>query len=171
MTYFYDLKAANGSETLEFSLLANKVVLIVNVASLCGFTPQYAELQQLYDTFSHDEFEIIGFPCSQFGDQELQDLGDIRRHVKTTFGVTFPVVSKVKVNGKHTDAVYLYLKEKKKGFLGFKGVKWNFEKFLIDANGEVMGRYLTTVTPISMKPLIEELLRRRRLSLELQKNN
>lgn len=161
MTSFYDFKAKDGNDLLDFALLKNKVVLIVNVASLCGFTPQYHELQKLYETFSRDDFEILGFPCDQFGDQEFDELIDIRRHVASNFKVSFPILSKVKVNGENADPIFTYLKERKSGFIGFKGVRWNFEKFLVGGDGEVVGRYLSAVSPRLLEPLIREVIERK----------
>lgn len=162
MTEFYDLKAKNGDDTLDFATLKNKVVLIVNVASLCGFTPQYHELQELYNTFSREDFEILGFPCDQFGDQEFDQLVDIRMHVTLNFKVSFPILSKVKVNGEQADPIFTWLKERKSGFLGFKGVRWNFEKFLVGADGKVVGRYLSAVTPKLLEPIIREVIQRKK---------
>lgn len=158
MPQFYNLKAKNGKSVFEFAELRNKVVLIVNVASLCGYTPQYEELQTLYDTFARADFEILAFPCGQFGDQELGNLEDIRAHVSSNFNVSFPILSKVTVNGEDTDPVFSYLKEQKAGFLGFKGLRWNFEKFLINRFGEVVGRFESGVTPKQLLPIIEKLI-------------
>lgn len=158
MTQFYELEARNGLSIFKFSELKNKVVLIVNVASLCGYTPQYKELQTLYDTFPRNEFDILAFPCGQFGDQELNNLEDIRAHVSSNFNVSFPILSKVIVNGEDTDPVFRYLKEQKPGFLGFKGLRWNFEKFVVNKFGNVVARFESGITPKQLLPLIEELI-------------
>lgn len=171
MTGFYDLKAKNGDGFLDFSLLKDKVVLIVNVASLCGFTPQYHELQKLYETFPREDFEILAFPCDQFGDQEFDDLIDIRKHVASNFKVSFPILSKVNVNGEQVDPIFTYLKERKRGFIGFKGVRWNFEKFLVNADGEVVGRYLSPVSPRLLEPLIREVIERKKRQQNKIKND
>ncbi|WPK26438.1 hypothetical protein PUMCH_003792 [Australozyma saopauloensis] len=162
MSQFYELSALKGQSEYLFSQLRNKVVLIVNVASLCGFSPQYDELQHLYDVFPHDEFEILAFPCHQFGDQELDNFDDIREYVASRFKVSFPILSPVQVNGEKTHPVFKYIKEGKSGFLGFKGVRWNFEKFLIDPNGVVVGRFLSGVAPALLEPVIQMILDRKR---------
>lgn len=159
MSQFYDLKAQLGNgDIYEFDQLRGKVVLIVNVASRCGFTPQYKELQYLYERYGSMGFEILGFPCNQFGNQEPLTDEEISDFTTEKFGVTFPILKKIDVNGPDEHPVYHFLKEKKRGVLGFKGIKWNFEKFLIDRNGEVTNRYFSATSPIKLEPKLIELL-------------
>lgn len=135
--------------------------MIVNVASLCGFTPQYSDLERLYQKYHQQGLEILAFPCNQFGGQEPQNERDIERFVRSKFGVTFPIFAKVLVNGDDTHPVYRYLKEKQRAPLGFKGVRWNFEKFIIDRQGYPVYRLITTVNPLDLEPIIKDLLLQR----------
>ncbi|ODV62834.1 peroxiredoxin HYR1 [Ascoidea rubescens DSM 1968] len=159
MSTFYDLSPLDkAGNPYPFSELKGKVVLIVNVASKCGFTPQYKGLQELYQKYNEKGLEIIGFPCNQFGHQEPGTQEEIASFCSTTYGVTFPIMKKVDVNGANADPVYEYLKSKKSGLLGFKGIKWNFEKFLVNQNGEVVERYGSITKPESISQKIEKLL-------------
>ncbi|SSD60021.1 probable Peroxiredoxin HYR1 [Saccharomycodes ludwigii] len=159
MSDFYKLIPIDSkSEPFPFSQLENKVVLIVNVASKCGFTPQYEELEELYKKYHEKGLEILGFPCSQFGEQELDTQEEIINFCKLNYGVTFPILQKIKVNGVDADPVYTYLKAQKPGLLGFRGIKWNFEKFLIDKKGIVFKRYSSVVKPTSIESDIAALL-------------
>jgi len=124
-----------------------KVLLIVNVASKCGFTPQYAGLEQLWRTWRERGLVVLGFPCDQFGHQEPGDEAAIREFCDTSFGVTFPLFAKIEVNGEHAHPLYRWLKHEGKGILGSEAIKWNFTKFLVDANGDVVKRYAPTDTP------------------------
>ena len=124
-----------------------KVMLIVNVASKCGFTPQYAGLEQLWRTWRERGLVVLGFPCDQFGHQEPGDEAAIREFCDTSFGVTFPLFAKIEVNGEHAHPLYRWLKHEGKGILGSEAIKWNFTKFLVDANGDVVKRYAPTDTP------------------------
>jgi glutathione peroxidase len=124
-----------------------KVLLIVNVASKCGFTPQYAGLEQLWRTWRDKGLVVLGFPCDQFGHQEPGDEAAIREFCDTSFGVTFPLFAKIEVNGEHAHPLYRWLKHEGKGILGSEAIKWNFTKFLVDANGDVAKRYAPTDTP------------------------
>ncbi|KAF7582417.1 Glutathione peroxidase-like peroxiredoxin HYR1 [Clavispora lusitaniae] len=161
MEDFYSLSALNcHGEPFSFEKLRGKVVLIVNVASLCGFTPQYSDLQDLYKKYHEQGFEILAFPCNQFGGQEPAANGNIQNFVRDRFGVTFSMMSKVIVNGDDTHPVYRFLKDRKKGALGFKGIRWNFEKFLIDKDGQVVYRFGSAVKPSKLEPIISELLHR-----------
>lgn len=156
---FYALEAKDGrGGTYHFNKLRDKVVIIVNVASLCGFTPQYKELQYLYNKYNSMGLEILAFPCNQFGGQEPGDQTSIQDFVKTKFDISFPVLAKVCVNGDDTHPVYTHLKLKKTGLFGFRGVQWNFEKFVIDRKGEVVGRFESGVTPLQLEPLISATL-------------
>lgn len=156
---FYDLKAGDGKHgTLKFALLRDKVVLIVNVASLCGYTPQYRALQALYDEFGPERFVILAFPCNQFASQEPGDNETIQEFVRTKYGVTFPIMQKVTVNGPRTHPLYEYLKNQKSGSLGFKNIKWNFEKFLINRHGVVVARFPSEVSPEQLRGHVQQLL-------------
>ncbi|AGO13118.1 AaceriAFL039Cp [[Ashbya] aceris (nom. inval.)] len=160
MSGFYDLTPLDArGEPFPFSQLKGKVVMIVNVASKCGFTPQYEELEQLYKKYKDQGFEVIGFPCNQFAHQEPATNEEIVQFCQLNYGVTFPVLKKVDVNGADADPVYVYLKSQKSGLLGFKGIKWNFEKFLVDRNGHVKDRYSSITKPLSLEKTIQGLLK------------
>lgn len=156
---FYDLKAdLPGGNVYDFEQLKGKVVLVVNVASQCGFTPQYKGLQALYDKYKDRGFVILGFPCNQFGGQEPGDDGSIASFCELNHGVSFPLMKKSDVNGNQTNAVYNWLKNEKAGVLGLTRIKWNFEKFLVDKNGNVVNRWASTTTPEAISPYVEKLL-------------
>lgn len=160
MSDFYKLTPKdNKGEPFPFTQLEGKVVLIVNVASKCGFTPQYEELEALYKKYKDQGFVIIGFPCNQFGRQEPGTDEEISQFCQLNYGVTFPVLKKVDVNGSDADPVYEYLKSQKSGLLGFKGIKWNFEKFLVDKKGNVYERYSSLTKPSSLDSVIAELIK------------
>ena len=135
-----------------------KVVLIVNTASKCGFTPQYAGLEALYRKYKDRGFVVLGFPCNQFGSQEPGNAEEIANFCSLTYDVDFPMMSKIDVNGPKTHPLYTYLKHAKKGVLGSEGIKWNFTKFLVDRTGDVKGRFAPTDTPQSLESSIEALL-------------
>jgi glutathione peroxidase len=135
-----------------------EVLLIVNVASQCGFTPQYKGLEALHEKYHGRGFEVLGFPCNQFGAQEPGSEKEIAQFCETNYGVTFPLFSKVDVNGERADPLYRHLKNEKKGLLGTEAIKWNFTKFLVDRNGNVVGRYAPNDTPESIAPDIEKVL-------------
>ncbi|EGV62163.1 Glutathione peroxidase 2 [Yamadazyma tenuis] len=160
MSAFYDLspKDAKG-ESYPFSDLKGKVVLIVNVASKCGFTPQYKDLEELNKKYKDQGLVILGFPCNQFLGQEPGTSDDIASFCQLNYGVSFPVLAKIDVNGDNADPVFKYLKSQKSGLLGLTRVKWNFEKFLIDKDGKVVQRYGSTTKPLSIGPAIEKLLK------------
>lgn len=122
-------------------------LLVVNVASQCGFTPQYKGLEALYRKFKDRGFTVLGFPCDQFGHQEPGDEADIQRFCSLTYDVTFPMFAKVEVNGPNAHPLYQALKEAAPGVLGTEGIKWNFTKFLVDPQGRVVKRYAPTTTP------------------------
>jgi glutathione peroxidase len=128
-----------------------QVLLIVNVASKCGFTPQYAGLEDLYRRYREQGFTVLGFPCDQFGHQEPGDEAEIRNFCSLTYEVTFPLFAKINVNGDQAHPLYTYLKSEKKGLLGSEGIKWNFTKFLVDREGRVVKRYAPTDTPVSIE--------------------
>jgi glutathione peroxidase len=124
-----------------------KAMLIVNVASKCGFTPQYTGLEALYRKYRNQGFVVLGFPCDQFGHQEPGDEHEIRQFCSLNYDVSFPMFAKVEVNGEGTHPLYRFLKEHGHGFLGIDAIKWNFTKFLVDREGEVVRRYAPTDTP------------------------
>ncbi|KAG1803127.1 glutathione peroxidase [Suillus subaureus] len=156
---FYDLKTELPSgQTYDFEQLKGKVVLIVNVASKCGFTPQYKGLQALYDKYKERDFVILGFPCNQFGGQEPGDDAAIASFCELNHGVNFPLMKKSDVNGDNTNPVYQWLKNEKPGLMGLSRIKWNFEKFLIDKNGKVLNRWASTTTPQAIDATVEKLL-------------
>jgi glutathione peroxidase len=140
------------------SSYAGKVLLIVNVASKCGFTPQYAGLEALYRKYRDRGFEILAFPCNQFGHQEPGDAEEIARFCSLTYDVTFPLFARIDVNGANADPLYEYIKGIKPGVLGTKRIKWNFTKFLVNREGMVVGRFAPTVKPEEMEGDIGKLL-------------
>lgn len=160
MPTFFDLEAQllNG-QSYPFSNLRGKTSLIVNVASFCGFTPQYDGLQKLYQDFQGKGLVVLGFPCNQFGEQEPGDEKAIQSFCDTRFKLTFPLMKKVDVNGPNTHPVYEFLKSEKKGFLGTGQIKWNFTKFLVDSEGKVLKRYAPTDTPEKIAKDLEKLLK------------
>ncbi|CAL5994906.1 Glutathione_peroxidase [Hexamita inflata] len=141
----------------DFSQLKDKVVLIVNVASKCGFTPQYKGLQELYSKYQAQGFTIIGFPCNQFGKQEPGDRLVIHQ-CQQDFGVSFPIMHKIEVNGENADPIYKYLKQEQSGIFGLDGIKWNFTKFLINRQGQVVKRFAPTDKPEDIEQDIMKLL-------------
>lgn len=144
----YDIEVVTNDgrpQTLE--VYRGKVLLIVNVASRCGFTPQYAGLETLYRKYRARDLVILGFPCDQFGHQEPGTDEQIRRFCVDTYGVTFPIFRKIEVNGARTHPLYRLLKARRKGLFGSTRIKWNFTKFLVSANGEVLRRYGSRATP------------------------
>lgn len=144
--YEFTAKTIDGSEqTLDG--YKGKVLLIVNVASKCGFTPQYKGLEALYRKYKDKGFEILGFPCDQFGHQEPGNETEIKSFCSLTYDVSFPMFAKIKVNGEEAHPLYKYLKSEEKGFLGTEFIKWNFTKFLVDASGKVIKRYAPNETP------------------------
>lgn len=135
-----------------------KVLLLVNVASKCGFTPQYEGLEALWREFGPRGLVVIGFPCDQFGHQEPGDAAQIGEFCSLTYGVSFPMSDKVEVNGDGADPLWQWLKAEKAGVLGTRGIKWNFSKFLVDRKGQVVDRYAPTTTPEQLRGGIEALL-------------
>ena len=135
-----------------------EVMLIVNTASKCGFTPQYAGLEALYRKYKDRGLVILGFPCNQFGAQEPGNADEIASFCSLTYDVSFPMMRKIDVNGPAAHPLYAWLKGQKKGLLGTQGIKWNFTKFLIDRKGEVVDRFAPTATPASLEGAIEALL-------------
>jgi glutathione peroxidase len=153
----FHVKAADGSDA-DLSAYAGKVLLIVNTASKCGFTPQYEGLEALHRKYADKGFEVLGFPCNQFGSQEPGDAAEIANFCTLTYDVTFPVFAKIDVNGAAADPLYVALKKQAPGFLGTEGIKWNFTKFLIDKSGKVVERYAPTTKPEDIEADIQNLL-------------
>ncbi len=135
-----------------------KVLLIVNVASKCGFTPQYEGLEKLYRAHRDEGFEVLAFPCDQFGHQEPGDAEEIRNFCSLNYDVSFPLFAKIEVNGPDADPLYRWLKSEKAGFLGTEAIKWNFTKFLIDRDGRVVRRYAPNDVPAKLEKEIVALL-------------
>jgi glutathione peroxidase len=136
-----------------------QALLIVNVASKCGFTPQYEGLEALYRKYRDRGFAVLGFPCDQFGHQEPGDAAEIRTFCTTKYDVTFPMFAKIEVNGSNPHPLYEHLKHESKGVLGTEAIKWNFTKFLVDKQGNVVERYAPTVTPESLEDDLEKVIR------------
>ena len=159
MTTIADFAAAlpNG-ESVSLADKAGKVLLVVNTASKCGFTPQYAGLEALWRKYRDRGFEVLAFPCNQFGHQEPGSAEDIASFCDVNFGVSFPLMAKVDVNGDGTTPLYRWLKQEAPGVLGSRRIKWNFTKFLIGRDGKVVRRYPPTAKPESLEPDIEALL-------------
>ncbi|MDS0527175.1 glutathione peroxidase [Clostridium sp. SHJSY1] len=157
---FYDFSAKkiNGQE-ISMNEYKGKVLLIVNTASKCGFTPQFKELEDLYEEYKNQGFEILGFPCNQFMNQDPADNTEINSFCQLNYGVTFTMFEKIDVNGKDAHPIYKFLRSQEKGLLSDK-IKWNFTKFLVDSEGNVFKRYAPTTSPISMKEDIEKLLKK-----------
>lgn len=155
----YDFKVKTITDNdFDLSELKGKVILIVNTASKCGFTPQYAELEELYKEFSNEGFIVLGFPCNQFGAQEPASEDVIQEFCQLNYGVTFPMMAKIDVNGINESPLYTYLKNTAKGIFGSKSIKWNFTKFLINKDASVVVRYAPTLKPRQLKHGIKSLL-------------
>lgn len=155
--YDFSAKSITGEE-VPLKRWEGKYVLVVNVASKCGFTPQYQGLEQMYRELK-DDLVILGFPCNQFGHQEPGDEASIQGFCDLNYGVTFPMFSKVDVNGDNTHPVYRFLKKASPGFLGTEAIKWNFTKFLVDRKGHVVKRYAPTDDPAKIRKDIETALK------------
>ena len=151
------VKAADGSST-NLSSEKGKAMLIVNVASKCGFTPQYEGLEALQKQYRDKGFTVLGFPCNQFGAQEPGDAEEIANFCKLTYDVDFPIFAKIDVNGDDAAPIYKYLKDEAPGLLGSKAIKWNFTKFLVDRSGKVVKRYAPQTKPEDLTRDIEALL-------------
>ena len=149
--------APDGSTT-DLSSHKGEVMLIVNVASKCGFTPQYEGLEALQRKYAAKGFSVVGFPCNQFGSQEPGDADEIANFCKLTYDVSFPVMGKIDVNGVNAAPIYRYLKDEAPGLLGSKGIKWNFTKFLVDRSGKVVKRYPPQAKPEDLVRDVEALL-------------
>jgi glutathione peroxidase len=151
------VQAADGTTT-DLSDQAGKVMLIVNVASKCGFTPQYEGLEALQRQFGNRGFTVLGFPCNQFGAQEPGDAAEIASFCKLNYDVSFPLYGKIDVNGDQTAPLYEHLKSKAPGLLGSKKIKWNFTKFLVDRSGKVVKRFAPQTKPEELVGTIEAML-------------
>jgi glutathione peroxidase len=156
----YDFSARTiDDDELPLSHFRGQPLLIVNVASKCGFTPQYAGLESLYRKHRGSGMEVLGFPCDQFGHQEPGEADEIKSFCTLTYGVSFPMFAKIKVNGAAAHPLYRYLKESRPGLLGLQGIKWNFTKFLVNKNGEPVKRFGPRDKPESIEGDIEAVLK------------
>lgn len=154
--YDFKVKDAKGNE-VSLADYKGKVLLIVNTATGCGFTPQYEGLQKLYDNYKDKGFEILDFPCNQFGNQAPGSEEEIVNFCTLNYGTTFKQFAKIEVNGENEEPLYTFLKSQKGGFLGSK-IKWNFTKFLVNRDGKVVERFASTVTPEKLEKSVKELL-------------
>jgi glutathione peroxidase len=158
MTTLYDFKAANiDGAAIDLASYEGSVLLVVNTASQCGFTPQYAGLQRLHESYADQGFAVLGFPCDQFGGQEPGTEDQIAAFCENEYGVTFPMFAKVEVNGEDAHPLFKWLKGEQRGVLG-DAIKWNFTKFLVGRDGNVIGRYGSTTKPGKIRPDIEAAL-------------
>ena len=155
--YDYKVKDIDGNEVI-MSEFKGKVLMIVNVASKCGFTPQYEGLQKLYDAYKDQGLVVLGFPCNQFGAQEQGGEAEIKDFCETNFSVSFPMFAKIDVNGDNADPLFLFLQNAKKGFMDTGPIKWNFSKFVVDKEGNVVGRYGSLDDPAALEDDIKKLL-------------
>jgi glutathione peroxidase len=155
--YDFTVKAADGSP-VPLSDYRRTVLLIVNTASKCGFTPQYEGLEALYRKYKGKGLVVLGFPCNQFGAQEPGDAAEIADFCSTTYAVTFPVVAKIDVNGPNADPLYDFLTHARRGILGSAAIKWNFTKFLVGRDGKVLARFAPADKPQSLEGAIEKAL-------------
>ena len=156
--YEFSARTIRGEEQ-PLSSYRGQTLLIVNVASECGFTPQYAGLEALYQKYQLRGFSVLGFPCDQFGHQEPGDEAQILQFSSCNYAVTFPLFAKIEVNGARAHPLYRYLKHERPGLLGLEAIKWNFTKFLLNAEGVPVKRYAPADKPERIEPAIEELLR------------
>ena len=155
--YSFTARSIDGQD-IDLSQYRGKVALVVNVASKCGFTPQYTGLQSLYADLEERGLVILGFPCNQFGSQEPGSSDDIAGFCSLTYNVTFPMFEKIRVNGSDAHPLYEFLKKEAPGVLGSKAIKWNFTKFLVDRDGRVVRRYAPNDAPEAIRADIEKLL-------------
>lgn len=155
--YEFSAETLQG-KTQSLAEYKGKVVLIVNTASKCGFTPQYAGLEALYEKYKDRGFVVLGFPCNQFGGQEPGTASEIEQFCQVNYGVKFPMFGKIEVNGPNAHPLYKFLTSARPGLLGTEAIKWNFTKFLIDKNGNPVKRYAPTTKPEEIAPDIEKLL-------------
>ena len=159
MSNIYSIKCKNHlGENVSLSDYQGQVLLIVNTASKCGFTPQYEGLNELHEKYHGQNFSVLGFPCNQFGGQEPGSNEEIQNFCSLNFQTSFPVFGKIDVNGEEADPLYTYLTEVQPGILGTTKIKWNFTKFLINKNGEVIKRFASSTKPKDISSSIEALL-------------
>ncbi|HVH32559.1 glutathione peroxidase [Tahibacter sp. UC22_41] len=159
MTTAYDFSATTlAGDEQPLKTFKGKALLIVNVASKCGFTPQYTGLEAMYRKHKDEGLVVLGFPCDQFGHQEPGDADEIRNFCSLNYDVSFPMFAKIDVNGDKAHPLYKWLKSEKAGFLGTEGVKWNFTKFLVDRHGQVVKRYAPTDTPEKIEKDLDSVL-------------
>jgi glutathione peroxidase len=159
MTTIYDFNVDDiTGKPVQLDRYRGKVLLVVNTASKCGFTPQYRGLEALYRKYRDQGLEVLGFPCNQFGAQEPGSEEEIAAFCETNYGVTFPMFAKIDVNGDATAPLYRYLKREKPGLLGTEAIKWNFTKFLVDRDGKVVARYAPNDTPEALEPDVAKAL-------------
>lgn len=147
-----------GGKSQDLADYKGKVLLVVNTASKCGFTPQYEGLEALHRKYADQGFEVIAFPCNQFGSQEPGNEEEIKNFCSLTYDVTFPLMAKVDVNGDKTDPLWAYMKQQQAGLMGSRGIKWNFTKFLVNKKGDVVARHGPQVKPEALAKDIEKLL-------------
>lgn len=155
--YDFKVKDIDGNE-ISMATFKEKVILICNVASTCGFTPQYKGLQKLYDAYKNQGFVVLGFPCNQFGMQEKGNNSDIKEFCESNFSVSFPMFAKINVNGADAEPLFKFLSSNKKGFMGTEAIKWNFSKFLVDKEGNIVGRFGSLDDPSTLENDIKALL-------------
>jgi len=155
--YEFSAKTIHGKE-ISLADYKGRVVLAVNTASKCGFTPQYAGLQKLYEVYRDQGLVILGFPCNQFAEQEPSSETEIASFCSLNYGVTFPLFAKVDVNGQNTHPLFIFLKDSLRGFLGSRTVKWNFTKFLVGRDGKPIKRFSSRMPPEKLKGAIERAL-------------
>ena len=156
---FYDFSAVSiDGENISMSAFKGKVILVVNVASKCGFTPQYKGLEELYQSYRDRGFIVLGFPCNQFGGQEPGTSEDIKQFCSLTYPVSFPMFAKVEVNGANAHPLFNFLKQEQTGVLGTEAIKWNFTKFLVGRDGKVAERFAPQTAPTSLSKNVEALL-------------
>ena len=159
MTTLYDFSARDiEGRDVALERFRGQVLLVVNTASQCGFTKQYAGLEELYENLHERGFSVLGFPCNQFGGQEPGDEAEIASFCNLNYGVRFPMFAKIDVNGAEAHPLYRWLKNEAKGLLGSEAIKWNFTKFLIDRAGQVVDRFAPTTEPAALRERIETLL-------------
>ena len=159
MSGFYDLAVETiDGEVISLSKYKGKVLLVVNVASKCGFTSQYEDLEKLYQKYKDEGFMILGFPSNQFANQEPDSNDKIKSFCQLTYGVSFDMFAKIDVNGDSASPLYKFLKKEQSGLFGIDSIKWNFTKFLIDRDGEVKKRHAPSTKPLSLVSDIEELI-------------
>ena len=156
--YDFNVKTIDGEE-VSMSKYKGKVLLIVNVASKCGFTSQYEGLENLYEKYKNQDFMVLGFPSNQFANQEPESNDKIKEFCSLTYDVKFDMFAKVDVNGENEAPIYKFLKSNQKGILGTENIKWNFTKFLVDKEGNIVDRYASTTTPESIEKDIIKLLK------------